>query len=68
MAIDPNDVGVQDPKLLPEAHLGDGVYISFDGYHVWLAVNHHRNRVVALERGVYENLVRHVRRIWADPK
>ena len=31
------------------SHLGDGVYASFDGYHVWLAVNHHENRVVALE-------------------
>lgn len=31
-------------------YLGDGVYASFDGHHVWLHVGDHRNRpVVALE-------------------
>lgn len=24
------------PKLPPEDYLGDGVYASFDGYHIWL--------------------------------
>jgi hypothetical protein len=28
-------------------YLGDGVYASFDGEHIWLAVNHHSNKVVA---------------------
>lgn len=37
-------------------HLGDGVYASFDGYHIWLAVNHHENRVVALEPSVLQHL------------
>lgn len=30
-------------------HMGDGVYLSHDGYQHWLAVNHHENKVVALE-------------------
>jgi hypothetical protein len=30
-------------------YLGDGVYASFDGYQIWLAVNHHQNKVVALD-------------------
>lgn len=34
------------------AYLGDGVYISHDGWHVWLAANHHLNRVIALEPNV----------------
>ncbi len=38
-------------------HLGDGVYASFDGYHIWLAANHHANRVVALEPAVFDTLV-----------
>jgi hypothetical protein len=38
-------------------HLGDGVYASFDGYQIWLAVGDHRNNVVALEPGVLERLI-----------
>lgn len=30
-------------------YIGDGVYASFDGYQIWLAVNHHENKVVALD-------------------
>ena len=38
-------------------HLGDGVYASFDGYHVWLAANHRGNRsLIALEPSVLDNL------------
>lgn len=44
-----------------DAHLGDGVYASFDGYHVWLAVNDHRNRVVALEPSVLDALFAYVK-------
>lgn len=33
-------------------YLGDGVYASFDGYQIWLAANHHENKVVALEPAV----------------
>lgn len=37
-----------DPKRF-DRYLGDGVYASFDGFQTWLAVNHHENKVVALE-------------------
>ena len=30
-------------------YLADGVYLSHDGWHYWLAVNDPENRVVALE-------------------
>ncbi len=39
-----------------ERYLGDGVYASFDGYKIWLAVNDHRNKVVALEPQVLRAL------------
>lgn len=42
-----------------DRYLGDGVYASFDGYHVWLAVNHHQNKVVALEPRVMSALFEH---------
>jgi len=38
-------------------YLGDGVYASWDGYHVWLAVNEHTNKVVALDDHVMAALV-----------
>ncbi len=44
-------------------YIGDGVYVSFDGYHIWLAANDHRNKVVALEPEVFERLVKYAERI-----
>jgi hypothetical protein len=41
-------------------YLGDGVYVSFDGYQIWLAVNHHENKVVALEPSVFRRLCEYV--------
>lgn len=38
-------------------YLGDGVYVSFDGYHIWLATGDHRNKVVALEPKVFNKLL-----------
>jgi hypothetical protein len=40
-------------------HLGDGVYASFDGYQIWLAANHHENKVVALESETFIELLRY---------
>lgn len=44
-------------------YLGDGVYASFDGYHVCIAVNHHENKVVALEPAVIVRLNEYVERL-----
>ena len=48
---------------MQDEHLGDGVYASFDGYRVWLAVNHHENRVVALEPEVLVRLIAYAKRL-----
>jgi hypothetical protein len=32
-----------------KTHLGDGAYAIFDGYGIWLAANHHDNKLVYLE-------------------
>lgn len=42
---------------LDDEHLGDGVYVSFDGWHFWLAANDHRNKVIALEPTVFDRLI-----------
>jgi hypothetical protein len=49
--------------IYPQEYLGDGCYASFDGYHVWLAVNDHKNLVVALEPEVLAALDRYAARI-----
>ena len=38
-------------------HIGDGVYLSHDGFQYWLAVNDHRNKVIALEPQVVASFV-----------
>lgn len=42
-----------------DRHIGDGVYVSHDGYQVWLAANHHENKVVALEPRVLIALIKY---------
>ncbi len=45
-------------------YLGDGVYASFDGHQIWLAVNHHTNKQVALDPNVMSALLRYAQRVW----
>jgi hypothetical protein len=48
------------PKFeMPPRYLGDGVYASFDGFQIWLAANHHENKVVALEEPVMAALYKY---------
>lgn len=42
-------------------YIGDGVYVSFDGYNVNLEVNHHENHAVALEPDVLIRLIRYAK-------
>ncbi len=47
-----------------DAYLGDGVYASFDGYQIWLAVNHHTNKQIAIEPNVMNALLRYAQMVW----
>lgn len=40
-----------------QQYLGDGVYASHDGYQIWLAVNNHENRVIALDDDIMRALI-----------
>ena len=44
-------------KFTELGYVGDGVYLSFDGYQYWLAVGNHENKVVAFEPTVFRDLV-----------
>ena len=46
-----------------ERYIGDGVYASFDGYFINLAVNHHTNHVIALEPEVVSALKEYFKEI-----
>jgi hypothetical protein len=49
------------PELGKETYLGDGLYVSFDGWHIVLrAPRPEGDHVVALERDVYHNMLRWV--------
>lgn len=50
---------LKEYEMYEEQYIGDGVYVAFDGYHIWLAANHPGNRVVALEPEVMEALIRY---------
>lgn len=50
----------------PREYLGDGVYASFDGFHIWLHTSNgvvETNRI-ALEQAVYGSLVRYATRLY----
>ena len=51
-----------------QKYLGDGVYASFDGEHIWLAVNMPHNNVVALNHDVLMALLLYVSKIRQEPK
>ena len=53
------------PQEITEGrYLGDGAYVSFDGYAFWLAANHHTNKVIALEPMVLIALLAYVRELY----
>ena len=44
---------------IEDRYLGDGVYASFDGYQIWLAANHHENKVIAIDNDVMKALIKY---------
>jgi hypothetical protein len=40
----------------PPVYLGDGVYLSDDGFQLWLSVGNHSNPALALDTDVFKAL------------
>jgi hypothetical protein len=56
------------PDKDEETYIGDGVYASFDGWHVWLRTGvDGREHRIALEPPVLAALTDYGKRIWAPP-
>lgn len=51
-------------KWTEHGHIGDGVYVSDDGFQMWLAANDHNNKVIALEPEVFKELLRAAAKVW----
>ncbi len=55
---------IHDHDALQPDYLGDGVYVSHDGYHVWICAERGgRAHEVALEPGLVQKLIEYVERI-----
>jgi len=48
---------MSEEERVPERYLGDAVYASYDGYHIWLKTGDGNNQRIALEPAVYRALV-----------
>jgi hypothetical protein len=59
---EPVDVSTKSP--VEPTYLGDGVYASFDGYHIWLKTGDGHDQQIALEPSVYFSLRRYAQSIW----
>lgn len=46
-------------------YLGDAVYASFDGYHIWLTTGDGNDQRIALEPAVFAALMRYEERLRA---
>lgn len=49
---------------MEDEYLTDGVYASFDGYQIWLAANHHANKVIAIDPRCFDLLMRYAKKVW----
>ncbi len=55
---------IKNHKIMKmERHLGDGLYVSFDGYQIAIAVNNHKNIVAYLDPNVMDMLVNYIKEI-----
>lgn len=57
---------MSNQEAFPREYLGDAVYASFDGYHIWLKTGDGNNQQIALEPAVYAALQQYAKRIWGE--
>ena len=46
-----------------EEYIGDAVFVSFDGYQIWLRTGDHNHQRIALEPPVFAKLVDYQKRL-----
>jgi len=54
-------------KYSKKKHLGDGLYVEFDGFHFILSAERENGwNWVGLEPSVFDELIRHRKQVYAD--
>ena len=57
----------QDPGNIKDEYLGDGVYASYDGYHIWLDLRAQDSTTkIALEGIVINNLLDYIKLVTRE--
>jgi hypothetical protein len=52
--------------MAKETYLGDAVYASFDGWHIWLRTGDANQQRIALEPPVFANLIAYEKHLRAE--
>lgn len=47
-----------------EEYLGDAVYASYDGFHIWLHTGDGQNMKIALDPTVFRNLLAYAQKVF----
>lgn len=53
---------MEDKNTIEPAYLGDGVYVHDEGFRIAIAVNHHENKVVYMEKNEIERFIEFAKR------
>lgn len=54
---------MNDSKLVPKEHIGDGLYLEDIGYAVNIAVNHHENTVAVIDIGDIDRFIQYLNEV-----
>lgn len=57
MINDPPPTSAEPAPPWERTYLGDGCYLSHDGWQIWLAANHPSNPVIAIDPAVFGSLL-----------
>ena len=49
--------------LIPPQHIGDGLYMKDEGWHVAIAVNHHENNVASIDMNDIDTAIEYLKRV-----
>lgn len=59
-------MSLDNRQPMQDVYLGDGVYASFDGWQIWLAANHPKNKTVAIEPQIFARLFQYAQMVWPE--
>lgn len=61
-------VMTEEFRITKEVYLGDAVFASFDGWHIWLRTGDGNNQRIALEPEVFAKLVQYKNELYSQQR